>query len=139
MTEDGILYTGRCLCGGVKMEAVAEPLWVAHCHCPSCRKTTGAAFATYVGFDKNAVRFIGELQLYKSSPGVMRRFCPTCGGTVSFMGEAWPGEVHLHAGFLDQAESLKPESHVFTRTEMPWAHMDDGLERHETFPSDDGH
>ncbi|TNE62660.1 MAG: GFA family protein [Alphaproteobacteria bacterium] len=135
--KDGVHFTGRCLCGAVKMEAVADPLWVAHCHCPSCRKMTGAAFATYAGFDKSAVQFTGEVKRFRSSPGVNRHFCPTCGAAISFEGEAWPGELHMHAGFIDQADKLVPDSHVYVRTELKWAHLDDGLERHETFPSEE--
>ena len=133
-------YTGRCLCGAVKVEIVAEPKWVGHCHCPSCQKATSAAFATYVDFDRAAVRFTAdEPKLYKSSPGVKRRFCGACGSPVSFEGETWPGEIHLFALFLDQAAEFSPEGHTYTNTRMPWLKMEDGLPCFETFPKADKH
>ena len=131
-------YTGHCLCAAVKVEVVAQPKWVSHCHCPSCQKATSAAFATYVGFERGAVRFIAnEPKVFKSSPGVVRRFCADCGSPVSFEGEAWPGEIHLHASFLDQAKDIMPEGHTFVKNQLPWVKLDDALPRLETFPRDE--
>jgi hypothetical protein len=130
-------YTGRCLCGAVKVEVVAEPIWVGNCHCPSCQKATSAAFATYAGFDATAVRFTGETpKLFKSSPGVKRRFCSGCGSPVSFEGEAWPGEIHLHAILLDQSDDLAPEGHSYVRSRKPWLKLDDHLPETDMFERD---
>lgn len=127
-------YTGRCLCGAVKVEVVAEPKWVGNCHCPSCQKATSAAFATYAGFDVTAVRFTEEApKVIKSSPGVKRSFCEKCGSPVSFEGEAWPGEIHLHVNFLDQSNELKPQGHTYIRTQKAWLHLSDDLPRTDTF------
>ena len=132
--QHGDTITGRCLCGGVKASAIQKPKWIAHCHCPSCRKVTASAFATYVGFDRAAVQITGDsLTTHSSSPGVKRHFCRICGSGVAFEGEAWPGEIHFHIGFMDEPEAFKPESHVFTRTELPWLHMEDGLPREDGF------
>ena len=131
-------YTGRCLCGAIKVEVVMEPKWVSHCHCPSCQKATSAAFATYVGFDNTAVRFTGDTpKVFKSSPGVKRRFCDGCGSPVSFEGEAWPGEIHLHAVLLDQANEVEPQGHTFVKNQQPWIKLDDALPRADTFPRDE--
>ncbi len=127
MSEE-VKYTGRCLCGAVKAEIVAAPKWSSHCHCPSCQKATSAAFATYVGFERVAVRFLAdEPKMYRSSPGVKRRFCGACGSPVSFEGEAWPGEIHFHALFLDQAREFEPKAHIYVKTRMPWVELSDHL------------
>lgn len=132
------LYHGACLCGAIKLEISSEPIWTGHCHCPSCQKATSAGFATYAGFDKSAVLVKGdEPKVYKSSPGVIRRFCGKCGSPVSFEGETWPGEIHLHAALLKEAIDLKPEGHTYVRTKMPWVHLDDGLTQYDTFPEKD--
>lgn len=131
-------FTGRCLCGAITIEVVVAPKWVSHCHCPSCQKATSAAFATYVGFDALGVRFTGDApKVYKSSPGVKRRFCAGCGSPVSFEGEAWPGEIHLHAVLLDQSNEIEPEGHTFVKNQQPWVKLADELPRSETFPKDD--
>ncbi|WP_417461344.1 GFA family protein [Kordiimonas sp.] len=135
--SDDVKYNGRCLCGDVKVEIVAEPLWSSHCHCPSCQKATSAAFATYVGFDRTAVRFTAEEpKMYRSSPGVKRRFCGKCGSPVSFEGEEWPGEIHFHALFLEQAPVFEPEANIYVRSRMPWVELSQHLPKHDQFPDE---
>jgi len=36
----------------VRYAVRGNPLWIACCHCESCRRATSAAFATYAGFRK---------------------------------------------------------------------------------------
>jgi len=128
-------YSASCLCGAVKATVIGEPNWVGHCHCPSCQKATSAGFATYAGYDRSAVQFTeNSPKVYKSSPGVKRRFCDACGSPVSFEGETWPDEIHLHLAFIDQSADFKPTGHTYVKTQMPWVHLDDGLVRFETFP-----
>ncbi|WP_308909417.1 GFA family protein [Pseudokordiimonas caeni] len=132
-----VKLTGRCFCGNVKVDVVAEPLWVGHCHCPSCRKATSAAFATYAGFAAHAVMFRGKApKKVVSSPGVIRRFCADCGSPVSFEGERWPGEIHLHVGFMDEPEKLVPTGETYLSTRLPWAHLEEKLDGVDTFPAD---
>lgn len=127
-------HVGKCLCGGVKIEAYGDPLWVGHCHCPSCQKATSAAFASYAGFKKENVRITGEtLKTYRSSPGVTRSFCEKCGSAIYFEGEAWPDETHLHFALMEDAADFKPQGHTYVRTRLPWLHMQDGLPEQDTF------
>lgn len=39
--------TGSCLCGTVRYAITGAFETVGHCHCSTCRKTHGAAFATW--------------------------------------------------------------------------------------------
>ena len=127
-------HIGKCLCGEVKIEAIGEPLWVGHCHCPSCQKALSSAFTTYAGFKKELVKFTGAtLKAYRSSPRVTRRFCSNCGTSISFESDAWPDEIHLHAVLLDSAAELKPEVHTYIRNCMPWVQIEDGLPQHDMF------
>lgn len=127
-------YKGSCLCGGVKLKAMGEPLRVIHCHCPSCRKATGAAFATFVDYDLDKVTFSGKtMKTYCSSPGVKRSFCSRCGTTLSFYGDNWPGEIDISIGVFDHPGLFKPQSHVYMKTALPWARDMDDLPKVETF------
>ena len=128
-------YTGKCLCGRITAEIIAEPNWVSNCHCPSCRRVSGSAYATYAGFDNTSVQFSGDKpKKHKSSPGVVRHFCSNCGSSIAFEGETWPGEIHLHIGFITEADKLKPEVHVYTKTKLEWLHLDDdGLPKVDKF------
>ena len=55
-------FTGGCLCGAIRYEVTAEPIRTFCCHCDSCRKATGSAFATNV-FIKEA-----DLKILQGTP-----------------------------------------------------------------------
>jgi hypothetical protein len=127
-------HRGRCLCGDVAFEFTGKPLWVAHCHCESCRRATSSPFTTYVGVRKDAFRLLsGTIRTYASSPGVERGFCPRCGSPVTFTGERWPDEVHLFAATLEDAATLAPRAHVNFAESLPWADLHDALPRYDGF------
>ena len=130
--------SGGCLCGAVRYLAEGAPLWSAHCHCRSCRRATGSAMATYVGYLRPQVRQTGaEPASYASSPGVVRRFCGRCGTPVSYEGERWPDQIHLFLCTFDEPESVQPEGHVYTAEQLSWLKLEDGLPRHAGTTSDD--
>jgi len=122
---------GRCLCGQVRFAARGEPLWVAHCHCESCRRATSSPITTYAGYLATEVEWTAAAPAsYASSPGVTRRFCPRCGAPMSFEGENAPGEIHLFAASFDDPESLAPNCHVFVEEQLGWLHVADNLPRY---------
>ncbi len=125
-------HTGRCLCGAVKLEVMGEPIWKAHCHCESCRRSTGSALATFVGLERDAVRFVkGTPKVFVSSPGVERLFCGTCGTPVAYQADRWPSEIHLYVSVLDDPEAFPPTAHVHTAEKLSWLHLDDALKQYE--------
>ena len=119
------------MCGALQYEVTGEPLWVAHCHCKSCRRNTGAPVATFIGFRKSGFRYLtGEPKVYHSSPGVSRSFCPTCGNPMSYESERFEGEIHIYLSTLDEPEKYQAQGHVFTKEAIPWFHIDDDLPRY---------
>lgn len=96
---------GSCLCGAVAWEADAEPGPIAFCHCATCRKSNGAAFATNAAIPRAAFRWVrGEhlLTSYESSPGKVRRFCSRCGSPMSAERPGDPSAtVRVRMGTLD--------------------------------------
>jgi hypothetical protein len=124
---------GRCLCGEIEYAFTGKPIWTAHCHCESCRRATSSAFATYVGVALDQFSYLkGEPVAYASSPGVKRYFCARCGSPIAFIGDRWPGEVHLYAGSLIDPASIEPRGHVHVGEQLPWADLHDDLPRFET-------
>jgi hypothetical protein len=123
--------TGRCLCGSVTYAFTGPMRWAGHCHCESCRRQTAAPMASFLGVPNDAFKWTGkEPTPFNSSPGVRRRFCPTCGTPMSFESDHFPGEIHLYATTLDNPKDYKPTFHVFTSEQLPWLHLADGLPRH---------
>lgn len=117
-------FSGRCLCGAVRYRATGEPLWVAHCHCESCRRATGAPLATYAGFAAAAFAWTaGAPVRFASSPGVMRTFCGRCGTSLTYQGERWPGEMHVLAATLDRPEAVRPRGDAFAEERLPWLRL----------------
>ena len=124
---------GGCLCGAVRYAAEGKPLWVAHCHCRSCRRQSGAPVVTWAGFQPANVAWSSdEPDTFNSSEDVTRRFCGACGTPRSYESTRWPDEVHILVATLDDPESLTPTAHVFWSEHLSWLEMDDGLKKFET-------
>lgn len=126
--------TGRCLCGRLQFELRGRRLWVAHCHCQSCRRNTGSAMATFVGYNKEQLTYTrGERKFYQSSPGVQRGFCADCGTPMTYEADRCPDEVHLYISTIDNPEAFRPQLHVFVGERIPWLELEDDLPRYEGF------
>lgn len=132
-------HDGRCLCGRIRFRAEGQPLWVAHCHCESCRRATAAPMATFAGYRPGNVAWSGETPAaFDSSPGVTRRFCGRCGTPLTFEAERYPDEVHLYVATMNDPGAFSPGCHVFVEERISWMHLADGLpqyartSRHET-------
>ena len=122
---------GRCLCGAVRFRTTGDPVWIGHCHCQSCRRNTGSAVATFVGFRPGSVQWTaGSRAIYESSPGVRRGFCQRCGTPLTYEADRFPDEVHLYVGGFDHPERLEPQFHVFYAERIPWLAIDDDTPRH---------
>jgi hypothetical protein len=116
---------GGCLCGAIRFSADGPAKWTGYCHCQSCRRHTGAPVSAYAGFEADKVRFTrGTLARFASSPGVMRGFCSACGSTLTYEGERWPTEIHIHVGAFDDCEPFAPTGHAFAGERVSWLHID---------------
>ena len=134
--SDAPALEGGCRCGAVRYRAKGGSLWVTHCHCEECRRSSGAPVSTFVGVRSDGFAFVtGTPGAYESSPQVLRKFCGACGTPLIYEAAVYPGEVHIMAGTLDTAGSLVPERHVFVRERMPWLRLGDDLPRHDTLPA----
>ena len=121
MIDEGAIYTGACLCGGVTFVATGAPRGVAACHCQSCRRHTGAPFAVYADYRAERVTLSGaSLKEFLSSPGAARGFCGDCGSTLYYRGENLPDMIHLHVGAFDRAELFKPQTHDNSGERLAW-------------------
>lgn len=124
--------TGKCLCGDFRFVARGEPLYRAYCHCVDCRRSSGAPVSMLVGYRAEEVEYTGEQpRSYRSSEGVIRAFCGTCGGTISYEDERLPGEIYLHAGLFDEPGRFPPLTHSWHSQTIGWLRIDDELPRHE--------
>lgn len=121
--------SGECLCGRVRFKAAGSPLWVSHCHCNSCRRSTGAPVTTFVGYNKDDVTFYGQRTFYASSPGVRRGFCADCGTPLTYESDRCDAEVHFYISVMDLPDKFIPDRHVFYGERLSWLELNDGLPR----------
>ena len=121
---DDRIYEGGCLCRAVRYRVTGRPIWTAFCHCDSCRHATGSAVAAYAGYAADRFEITaGEPSHFESSKGVKRGFCAKCGAPLTFEGERWPGEIHLHIGSLDEPEAFPPKGEGFEEERLSWLHV----------------
>ena len=125
---------GTCFCGAVEFSAQSPSKWCAHCHCSMCRRTHGAGYVTWVGYEQERVTFIrGEDQLtwYRSSPGARRGFCQKCGSSMFFRSERWAGELHIALGCMNGQIDRQPGANVFFDQHVEWMPIDGSLKKIE--------
>src|SRR5262245_61866907 len=90
------IHEGGCLCGAVRYRGEGnsdEIEGTGICHCTFCRRRTGSAFGVAGYFPEPALTVTrGKLQSYQYRSDETHRwlrneFCPTCGTTVTWIGE----------------------------------------------------
>jgi hypothetical protein len=123
MTDAGteLWNAGGCRCGLVRFRAQGAPFRVGVCHCESCRRATGAAFATYVDYLEDKVTIEGAAAVWSSTPGVERLFCPRCGSPIAFRDQDEPRLMCLHLGAFDAPEPFTPHHVTHAEEGFDWA------------------
>lgn len=128
---------GGCACGAVRYEFEGPIEEAHHCHCSICRRTHGAAFATYARVSRKRFRFLsGDDQLgdFRSSEPVRRSFCRACGSSLFFSHDAAPPFVWVAAGSFDggvSEEALGADAHSFVGSKATWWTIGDPLAQHD--------
>jgi hypothetical protein len=126
------MLSGGCHCGAIRYEADASPAAESNCHCADCRGTTGAPFVAWLTVPAATFHFTrGEPTRFQSSEQVVRTFCGVCGAALTFHSTNYPDEVDITICSLDEPGSVQPKWHIWTRSQLPWIKLADGL---PTFP-----
>lgn len=136
MSEEKI-YTGSCLCGGIRYEIYGEIGDVIQCHCKRCRKANGTAFATNAPIQKADFKIVqGEhlLKKFASTPTTVRCFCGECASPIISIKTETPETYRLRIGTLDTPLEHKPTMHIFTAYKAEWDTICDGLPQYGERP-----
>jgi hypothetical protein len=126
---------GSCLCGAVRYEIDGCFEAIGHCHCSMCRKSHGAAFATWGIIKPDQFHWVaGEraVESYASSPGRTGCFCRKCGSPLAATQGGKVSEVVL--GTLDDDPGARPSEHIFVGFKASWHEISDALPQHQTWP-----
>ena len=133
-TEEDIVtrYEGGCLCGAVRYHSSGPPLRCVICHCEFCRKHSGAPCLVFVHFPVDAFRWDkGTPARFRSSKYAERGYCRECGSTLSMHEEVLSDRVQVTLGSLDDPTAIRPQDHVWTKSQVDWFEVSDGLPRFE--------
>jgi hypothetical protein len=133
------MITGRCECQKVRFQVDGEINDYSHCHCSQCRRLHGAAFASYAGVERTALRYLSgksEISSYASSDSHQRLFCKNCGSNILVATTEEPHALYLAMGVIDGNPKLPPAYHIFMGSKAPWYEFDNRGEQHDTFPDE---
>jgi hypothetical protein len=122
-------HAGSCLCGSVRYRVESGFDRVTHCHCSMCRKTHGAAFATYATVSTSQLSIegdAGKLAWYRSSATAERGFCTGCGASLFWRDEARePGLVAFSLGTVDTPLGGVEIRDIFVESRADWYPIED--------------
>uniref|UniRef100_B8HT33 Glutathione-dependent formaldehyde-activating GFA n=1 Tax=Cyanothece sp. (strain PCC 7425 / ATCC 29141) TaxID=395961 RepID=B8HT33_CYAP4 len=127
---------GSCLCGAVSYAINGSLERIGHCHCSICRKSHGAAFATWALINPDQFQWTSGAEFvegYESSPGRKRCFCKKCGSPLVATHAGKITEVVL--GTVDGDSGARPSEHIFVGSKALWYEITDALPQFEQCPS----
>lgn len=124
---------GSCLCKTVQYEVDRMDMPIVHCHCITCQKAQGAAFATIASVKREHFRWTtGEASLtsYESSPGKIRWFCSRCGTPLIAERRTLPS-VAIRAATLDVDPGVRPALRIWRSHDVPWLHDEASVQSYD--------
>jgi hypothetical protein len=130
------VHEGSCCCGRVRYRVQGPFGSFTHCHCTDCRKSHGAAFASYAGVERARFAYLrGENEIgdFTTESGTERSFCRHCGSSLTGTVKGEPDMIYVAAATLDTPLRQKPEHHIFIRSKVPWIELHDGLPQHREY------
>lgn len=129
-------HAGSCLCGSVRYRVDGDFDRVTHCHCSMCRKSHGAAFATYATVSTSQLSIedeTGALAWYRSSPTAERGFCTGCGASLFWRDETRePGLVAFSLGTVDTPLAGIEIRDIFVESRADWHPIEDAPSNNNT-------
>jgi hypothetical protein len=100
---------------------------VDYCHCKMCQRWSGAPVTAWAQVLVAQFEILqGAAQAFHSSPRGIRHFCAACGSSV-YMTEAGNTSMGILLGTIDDASSLIPRGHGWTKERISWFKIDDDL------------
>ena len=120
------------MCGAIRYQIDGNPLRTTNCHCLHCRRSSGAAFVTWIECHTSDFKVnSGKPSQYSSRPKVTRQFCGQCGTQLTYQHADEPNTIDVTACSLDSVETVAPEDHIWCDRMAPWVTLTDGLPRYK--------
>jgi hypothetical protein len=104
------------------------------CHCHACQRRTGSVFGVQTRWPTERVAITGNSTEYvrtaESGNHVHLHFCPTCGNTVYFTIDAYPGVTAVALGAFADNTFPPPSFSVYEDFMHAWVRPPEGAEHH---------
>jgi hypothetical protein len=131
-------FTGGCMCGKVRYECTADPIFMGNCHCLDCQKATGTAYEAAIGIPAPALKVTGTVKYHEvkadSGNTISRGFCPECGSRLLGKTSGVPDLAMITAGSLDDPTQYVPQLDIYISSAQPWDHMNPALPKFPKMP-----
>tara|TARA_B100000427_G_scaffold220456_1_gene184306 strand:- start:243 stop:602 length:360 start_codon:yes stop_codon:yes gene_type:complete len=112
---------GGCFCGSIRYKFEANDYPSANCHCSICRRTSGAAFVSWVRVPNGCFEYISDKpkKIDSSSHGA-RYFCQECGTHVACFLKEDPKNINITICSLDKPQDFKPKAEIYVDDMLSW-------------------
>src|SRR5436309_8184345 len=119
-----MIRRAACSCGQLHLTMEGEPSRISMCHCLECQRRTGAVLSNQARFRREQITFAGKSTAWtrtaESGNALTFHFCPTCGATVYWEGEGFPGYVAVAIGTFADPTFPPPTIAVWEESRHPW-------------------
>ena len=129
---------GGCSRSQVRYRLTDAPLIVHACHCTECQRQSGTAFATNALIESACVEVTqgqtveANLPTESGRPHPAAR-CGACGITLWSHYGGRRATSFIRVGTLDEARSITPDVHIFTRSKVAWLRLPEGAAAFEVY------
>ena len=100
---------------------------IALCHCLACQRRTGAVISNQARFRRDQVEIAGNaakwIRKAESGNAMTYHFCPTCGSTLFWENEGFPGTVNVAIGNFADPNFPLPTIAVWEQSRHPWVSL----------------
>lgn len=121
----------QCSCGDMRAEATGDPTRISICHCLSCQRRSGSAFAVQARFPPERVKTYGRgseyIRVGDSGTPVRFTFCPRCGATVWYQIEG-EGSIAIPVGAFSDPGFPAPTVSVYEERQHAWVSLPSTME-----------
>jgi len=115
------IHQGGCLCSAIRFRVSGTPLFSSLCHCATCRRASAAPTVAWLTVERAQFQMLsGSPHLYRSSQGVVRRFCRSCGSQLTYENTAHPNTIDITTLSLDNPNAFAPTLEVWLEHRISW-------------------